>query len=473
MDPTTAALRSSLLRDADQARRAFLWSLLSAIPLLTWWAGWYPGIMTSDSIDQLIQARDFEFTNFHPAFHSLYLWVLTPFWDSPGSVALVQALALAGLLSYAAYRLVTLGVPMWLAVGMAWAISLVPAVGPTTVTIWKDVPFAFAMLWAFIEVLAMARDPDGFWTSRWGPLRLGAALALVWLFRHNGSLTVVPFVVALGVANRHRLRRVGVVVGVVAASVFVVVAIGYRVLPVQTESIEPAAVFISDVAASYHHEPSNFSQADLQVLEAIAPLEVWDSRYDCLDSSPLVFDSTFDRSAIFDHPGDFRELVAKTVLRDPDTVAGHRWCAASYLLVPQQPSGAYFQRPPWAVPENEFGFRRDPISDRAASITNEIYIWAENNVWLAWRPALVIWAGALVYLGIALRRPLRRLLWGGGLILAHIFNVAATTPGQEFRFAFPIYLMVLVSLPLAWLVARPQESLLVPQDHDASEPAEA
>jgi len=358
-------------------------------------------------------------------------------------------------------------VPAKLAIGTAWGISLLPAIGPTTIAIWKDVPFTFALLWAFTELLLMARAPHSFWTSRWGPGRLGIALGLVWLLRHNGFITVALILIALAIGFRSQIKRVGALVAVVLVVVLGVQGVLYRILPVDLAAIEPSAVFVSDVAASFHHEPSNFTDADLEQMAAIAPLETWDSKYICTDSTLLAFDATFDSRQLEQDAAAFRSLVVRAIARDLDTVAGHRWCAANYLLLPGQPADAFFYYPPYSIAENSLGLTRSPISERAFAVTDDIYRWAEGPLWLTWRPALAIWAGIVTYAAIAYRKRLRMLLWPGAFILAQIVNVALTTPAQEFRYAFGIYVMALLSLPLLWLVARPEDASLVAAATDA------
>ena len=68
------------------------------------------------------------------------------------------------------------------------------------------------------------------------------------------------------------------------------------VLPVNPGTIEPAEVFLPDVAAVVVNDLDWFSDADLARLEAIAPLDVWQSRYECSDSTPLVFDPNFNHA---------------------------------------------------------------------------------------------------------------------------------------------------------------------------------
>ncbi|MGH8934900.1 MAG: hypothetical protein ACRDXD_01295, partial [Acidimicrobiia bacterium] len=170
-------------------RRPFWLGLLSLFPLLVWWLGWFPGFLSPDSIDQLQQADRFSFGNFHPAIHTISLWALTRLWDTPGVVTLAQVLAMALVLGMVAGRLARVGVPAWLAVGSVWLVALLPAVGATTVAVWKDVPFSIALVWAFGELLLLARQGDAYWDRPANPLRLGGAVAAAWLLRHNALLT--------------------------------------------------------------------------------------------------------------------------------------------------------------------------------------------------------------------------------------------------------------------------------------------
>lgn len=446
------------------ASRAFRLGLASALPLLVWWLGWFPGFLSSDSIDQLGQAYRFEFANFHPAFHTISIWAVTRLWEHPGAVTLAQVAAMSVVLALVARRLTGLGVPWWLAGGSMILVAAIPMVAVTTITMWKDVPYTIALTWAFAELLGMARDRRGFWTSPWGPLRLGAALGLLMLYRHNGWITVGLVAVALAVAERRRLRRLVPLVGAIVVVGVVADAVVLRAFPVDPASIEPAEVFVSDLAAVYRYRPDAFGPEDLERLRAVAPLAVWTSRYDCHDSTPLAFDPAFDTTAIRQDPATYRSLVARIVIGNLPVVLGHRWCAASYFFVPPQPTDAFFHRPPFDIPPNTLGVERRPISDRAYAMTKALYVWIEpaERLWLTWRPALVVWAGILTYGALALRRRLRPLLWPGSLIAAQLLNAAATTPAQEFRFAFGVYLLCLASLPLWWLILRPDDAAIAP-----------
>lgn len=437
-----------------RSHTAFWLAALSFLPLFAWWLGWFPGFLSPDSLDQLTQAKTGDFTNGHPAFHTILIWAITRVWDSPGAVSLVQIVALAGVLGLVARRLVELGAPLGASVGAAWLVGLAPAVAPTALSIWKDVAFTIAFLWVFAELLALVRRGSGAHPP--AAIRLGAALSLLWLTRHNGFLTVLLVVVMLAIVYRADLAPLAPAAATLATAVILVTGPLYWAFSVERERPAPGEVLLPLVASSYVHEPGNFSSADVALLESIAPLDVWRDRFDCDSGDRLLFDPEMDIAAIRSDPNPLLRLGLKTVVRDPDTTLGFFWCRASYLFVPAQPADAYLQRPPFAIPENDLGLRRDPLSTTAYDVTREVFRIANDPawLWLLWRPALVIWAALATYAVLA-RPGTRILLVPGSLLGAHLINVAATSLNHEFRLAFPLYVAGLMSLPMLWFAAEP------------------
>jgi len=427
----------------------------AVLPGLVWWLGWYPGFASSDAIDQFGQIANGVYFDHHPAIHTLYLNVLSLGGSRPGLVTLFQLLALGVLLAYAARWLVAAGVPSWLAVAVAGLLGLSPAVAPTTLALWKDVPFALLMLWAWVELLAIAVDEERA-DRLWPAIRLGSALAGIWLFRGNGPITVLPVLLVMAWYHRRRLRALVVTVGTVAVLVFLVIGPLYALVEVQGSGIEPAQVFLPDIAASFNAEPETFTESDLDLMEQIAPPLIWTERYDCYDSTPLLFDPFFDQTAVRESPEAFRRLVIDVMVRDPDSVLAHRLCAANYLYAPAQPSGAYLHRPPYDIPPNTLGLVRNPIVGWAFDVTDRVWRWAEvdSRLWLTWRPALLLLPALASAVILAFMGP--RSLLPSTILVAHTFNLFLTSSAQEFRYAYPIYLISALTLTLLWPALRRQ-----------------
>ncbi|MGI9667502.1 MAG: DUF6020 family protein [Acidimicrobiia bacterium] len=450
-----------MTRPSGSPKNKALWiGLATGIPLLVWWAGFFPGLMSSDSIDQWNQVLTFEFQNAHPIAHTASMWGISLIWESPGAVALAQVLAAAVLFGFIARRLVQIGVPLWLSASTVWVIALLPMTGATTITLWKDIPFGLAMGWVFTELVLLAKDRDRFWGTWAGPLRLGSALGLMWALRANGKYTVLVFLVALAIGERHRIRGMLRTIPTVVGIGVVVPAILIVALPVTNNPIEPAQVFMPDVAAVIVHDPETFDDRDMELIAEVAPIAVWTDRYVCGDSSPLLFDPEYSNRTIQESPWDYRGLVVRTVVGAPGTVAGHRWCAGEYLISPINRTDTFVHRPPYNIWPNTLGLARDSISDRAFAVTSWMYVQAERSSieWLTWRPALVMLIGLATFAGVWSRRRLWPLGWIGGLFVIHLANVFFTSPSHEFRYAFGLYLIALASLPLWYLITDPERA---------------
>lgn len=435
---------------------------LTIIPLLVWWAGWYPAIMSSDSVDQWAQVLAFEFYNSHPITHTASMWVVSLVWQSPAAIALVQVVLVAGILALVARRLVQIGIRTWLATGAVWVIALLPMTAAMSISIWKDVPFTIVTVWVFTELLLMAKDRSQYWSSWPGPIRLGIALGLMWALRSNGKLTVIVFILAIVLAFRSEWQRLLVMgIGVVCFGI-VLPAFLVNVLPVINNPIEPAQVFMPDVASVFFHDRDALSSDDLALVASVAPEHVWEGQYQCGDSGPLIFHPEYDNSVIRSDPASYRALILHTIAGAPFNVAGHRWCASEYLLSPYNRTDTFVHRPPFDIWSNDLGLERAPLSDRAYSVTLWAYQVVEkpNLEWLTWRPAVYVIAGLITYAAVWRRRRLRPLGWIGLLFIIHLANVFGTSPSQEFRYAFGLYLISLASIPIWYLIADPSRAKL-------------
>ena len=446
-----------------ETRRATVLGALTAIPLIVWWAGWAPAIMSSDSIDQWNQVLTFEFVNTHPITHTASMWLVSLLWESPAMVTLAHVAATSLLLAIVARRLVQIGVTLPFAVGAVWLIAVLPMTGATTVTMWKDVPFSLAMLWVFTELLLMARDRTTYWIRWWGPIRLGVALGMMTALRPNGRLTAFAFALALTVGFWRSWKGIATMVAGIVGMGLALPAILLVVLPATDAPIEPAQVFMPDVAAVVVNDLDIITPSDLDLVTAVAPLAIYEEFYACGDSTPLLFHPRYDNQVIRDNPSDYRRLVVSVASTAPMTVLGHRWCAAEYLLSPFNRTDTFVHRPPFDIWPNTLGLARDPISDRAYDATLAMYKAAERSEieWLTWRPAIWVLVGLVTLGSVASRRKLAPLRWVGVLYLIHLANLILTSPAHEFRYAYGLYLLALASLPLWYLVVDPDRSRLV------------
>src|SRR2546428_11797105 len=66
----------------------WVWVRYAALPLAAWsvyWLAFFPGVIAHDSLVQWKEILDGRYDDWHPAFHTWTLWLLTRPWRAPGA----------------------------------------------------------------------------------------------------------------------------------------------------------------------------------------------------------------------------------------------------------------------------------------------------------------------------------------------------------------------------------------------------
>lgn len=421
---------------------------LVAMPLLLWWVSWYPGMLSSASVEQLSAIEAGEFRD--PAIHSIFVWLVTRVWSSPASVTLLQVVAMVLLLDAFVRRARPLGIPYWLAGGTAVLFAWMPAVGATTIALEAQVAQTLVGIWILVELMALAPNPADYLGDPWSQGRLGCALALAWLLDPAGVVVLVTVAVVSIVALRRRAELLAVPLAGAVALALLVHGPLYALFSVDRNMNPVGLAYAPEVAAVYHHDPGWFDESDRALLTAVAGLDVWEDAYGCGDGASLIADREFDADAIRTRPGAYRGLLARATATHPLTVLGHRACAAGFLFVPEQPLGVQFSTYVYNVPPNALGIQRDTLWEPGFNMTKAVLVRVDqpDRLWLFWRPAILVWP-ALVGIAVLFWRR-RRMAWPGMALVAYLLLAFLTVREPSFREAFAGYSLAFLSLPLWW-----------------------
>jgi hypothetical protein len=439
---------------AAEPRMRSRWSWLivglAALPLLVWWASWYPGMLSGDSLHQLAAVESGDFTNEVPAIHSIIIWLLTRVWDSPAAVSLVQVVAMVALLALYLRRARGAGIPGWLAGTAVVVFAWLPAVGATTIAVEVQVAQTLIGIWLLAELLGLAPDPNGYLSDPWSATRLGLALGATWLFDHAGLVVVLVILVALALGLRSRSHLLAVPAGGAIAIVLLVQGPLYVAFDVDRGVPPLGEAYAPEIAAVYRHHPGWFEEADLELMRAVADLQIWQEAYRCGDGASLLTDREFDTTVIRAHAGAYRGLLVRSALTHPLTVAGHRACAAGVLFAPFRPAGERFETYVYNVPPNDLGIVRDSRLPSGFNFTKAILVRSDRpaGLWLFWRPGIILWPALAGIVTLAMRR--RRLLWPAAALVGFLLMAVLTVREPSFRESFSVYALAFLSLPLWW-----------------------
>lgn len=435
-----------------------------------WWAAFYPGLFSRDSVLYLSHTVAGPWVADHSVLYDALLWLSFTRTGDLGAVTFAQTTAMAGALTWLAQSLKRLGAPGSLTTAVAVLMPLAPPVGAFTVTLWKDVPFTIC---AVAIAACCARIAAGRSVGVPALLGLGVLFALLGLFRANGFLVAGVTVLALVVIVR-RLRLL--LTGAVAAAL--PLALSTLVFP-QAGIVAPSPTYVyhtayGDIAVLYRERPDLFTPADIGLMTTVAPLRRWWSGGTCSTINPLIWRRDFDWQQADARSGDLLALWRRLLVTEPGLVVRARLCRGAIAWRPvgdeTVTGGTTYRlslRPnadTYVGPGKVTDFPgRGVFSLRPLSM--ELYQvaapWLAGSLTPEWDR--ILWRGAswayLAYVAVALAALARRdrlVLGVAAVVAGQQLAVLANISAQDFRYmAAPILIgALLVPLLLGSLVPR-------------------
>lgn len=185
-------------RDKRKFLRIFFYALPSIFIWLFVLLVYWPGLMSHDSVVQWAEIVTRQFSDFHPAFHTLFGLVTSElFGGTPAGIAIIQVLALSFSCGWGMAYFEELGLPRWVCWTGAILFALLPVNFVLVNTIWKDVPYSISVLILSVIFLKIFKT-KGQWLKGLRFVWLGLVFALIALFRHNGiAVSVISGVLLL------------------------------------------------------------------------------------------------------------------------------------------------------------------------------------------------------------------------------------------------------------------------------------
>ncbi|MDA8343907.1 MAG: DUF6020 family protein [Thermaerobacter sp.] len=428
-------------------RRHSVFLATTAALLLVWatyWLGYYPGIMSPDSISEWTQALSFHLSDYSPAIYTLFIWLTIGLWHSPGGVSLLQVLISAisvGLLfSYLHRSGVARTVLLF---GLAVYLAL-PIFGTFTVTLWHDILYSLIVLWVTHAMYEMYVTKGAWLDARVRAWALGAALVLLPLFAHNGLSVVFGVLVGAWVVLRRYRRTVswitaGVVAGFLAFQYLIYPALGVQPY---SKAFASEAMIHQISAAITQHGTHGISSADVQYLERIMPIKDWVKKYNPYTPQFLVsprYNPSYNETPIDQHFSQFLHIWTQIGEKYPGSYLGERLSENALVL---RPTGSYrIALSPLRISPNRLGLKThslaQPLLDTMRSIDN----WTMQYVLWIWRPFWVMWLLFALTIAGAIRR-------GAGVLFTaipwvfQVLGLALAIQGQSVRYYYSLFMIL-------------------------------
>ncbi|MDZ4720527.1 MAG: DUF6020 family protein [Roseiflexaceae bacterium] len=431
------------------------WWLLGSLLCIVCWGiyllAFWPGIMSADSLSQWQQAIQGQFDDWHPAIHSMLIWLLIHIWPSPAAVTVTQIVVLALVVGITIREASAWGVPRIVCIILALFYSLSPVNGMMTVTLWKDILYSTAMLALFTLLLAFVRTRGRVLNNSYALLGLIVTATCLSMFRHNGILVGVPVLLLLILVSRGQIRRQALIAGV--SCLLLIGLVRYGLYPALNVGPTPSVLKYNSFAfqmSAYIHNGVVLSAADQEVISRIQPIDSWRDNYGCYNVNPTFFNGKFNLKIYEDTIPAFMPIWWQTTLAHPDILFKHEVCLTAMIwrIFPYPDTMIYADST--GIDPNSLGVVQQPVWPAAHTALTEFFAWTlePRQVWLIWYPALYLYAimVSITLVAIRMRSVLYMLPIAPALINSASWIILATA--HDFRYQYGVYLIAPIAVAL-------------------------
>ena len=202
-----------------------IWALIF-ITRIPYFLNYYPGVITADSMGQICQSLGiYDLTNHHPVFHTLFIGIAMNIGKLLGNYntgiaiySIGQMIITSGIFSFAIYYMAKRNIDIKFRILTLLFYAFYPVHALYSMTMWKDIPFACAMLIFTIMMTEIAINREYFMKSKFKNILLTISMLLVILFRNNGVYVVIATIFFMFIFSFKDYKKLIVITCIILAT---------------------------------------------------------------------------------------------------------------------------------------------------------------------------------------------------------------------------------------------------------------
>jgi len=395
----------------------------------------WPAQMSPDSLDQWQQLLTWDFEDTHPVSGTLLNWMFYRIVPSPAFVVFAHYTLFALATGYFLTELRRWGVALPILMAAAVLFPLFPPNFLTVTTLWKDVPFATALIVLTALCIRAARFsfilPVPVWAA------MGAAGIALVLLRHNGVIVATGVFLVLCFVQPARMPAATLaavqIVAFVLSKTLLLTSLSAAPQSAQLRSIIALPMLAAMVRSDVH-----LSAEQEQTILAIAPLDAWKS-IPCGNVVPFYFDDPRVSHAGIE-PDKVFATAGSLAIQHPSIALQQELCMTELFWRPWARSHDQVADTPLEITQNALAAQ--------LKLTTQSKIPGLAN-WLRWfhgryfngkgpfnRPALYLLVGLIATVRLTIVAD--RLLWVAWLPAGmNCASLVLLIQSQEYRFVWP------------------------------------
>lgn len=305
------------------------------VVLLAYW----PGILVSDSMVQWNQTQTGIFDDWHPAYNTIYIFLLTKIWNNPGFVLLVQCLIMSLSLGYFLSRLDKYyKVNKYFLLISSLIFAIIPLNFNFAVTLLKDTLYSCFVILLTAFVIDIVNDKE-FFNNKLKCILFLIICLLISLFRHNGILVVLLTGIILIIIYRKKLMPY-IILGSWILLYLIMTTVGFKILNIMPNSYANKYGPVSHIMARMlNTEGVEFSDEDMEILAKYVDVEQLKTTYNQYNMDYSINSQNIEE--LKNSGNEYLKFGIKKAIEYPIVVIKHYIKLTSFLYSPWQFEGSY------------------------------------------------------------------------------------------------------------------------------------
>ncbi|MBE6157921.1 MAG: hypothetical protein E7160_03915 [Firmicutes bacterium] len=444
--------------------------LIPFIILCVIFLGYYPGILSYDSLNQLGQVESGMITNSHPFFSTYFIYLLFKIHASSTTVLLFQIFIFSSFWSYFCGLFKDKIKCNLIIYSFTFVMSLFPVISIYSITLWKDILYSYYLF--MIGVLLFKGINNKFNYKNYEYIIIGLLLTLISNYRHNGLYVVVMYFILLiiviiskrKVINKDIMKKIGLLIlafvllnGLISIpkKIYLSRYDKYKAKITTKEEKEKSLSLKNNYIIwmmSAHLRDGNITdEEDLEFLNDILEVKKWKEVYDPYIINSITMCKDFDGKFVNNNDSKLMSIFLKYSIKHPFTIVKH-YLKSDALLI--DPISQFNGGSVYVFAFSEWGYLGfDGITTPKIKFIQDQYDKVINfgfvkPLKIFYQPALILYLSIIMLIILSIKVYDRRIWLFGTPMFFNTISLLPINLAQDLRYAYINYLVFFAVLLL-------------------------
>mgnify|MGYP000847856483 FL=1 len=290
----------------------------------------FPGLVTSDVVDQISQAENNEYKNAHPILHSFIIGNLAKLVGDWGP-ALFQIIVFAFIWTYCCkcIRKYNNSISNKIfQIIFTFIIAVLPLNFLYSITLWKDILYSYSFLLLLAIIYIGIKNNFNYTIGQ--TIILAISCVSIMRLRHNGfpiGLIMFGLILILNIVNTKQIKS-AIKLIIPFIMTFIIMSIPQWTLNSTTNEAQVGGALDSTkiyCMGALLNSDIEFEKEDIEFLNKIIDTNKWKEKYSAYDGTPILFSNDYNRDILksSENKSRFNELFNKYASKKPEIIINH------------------------------------------------------------------------------------------------------------------------------------------------------